>query len=64
MHVGREAVLDGSLFLLHLISDKETPDVNGPCSLFRTSLTSDLQQCETLVVLKNDVLVDMASLRL
>ena len=43
MHVSRETVLDGSLFLLHLISDKETPDVDGPDALFETSLASDFQ---------------------
>ena len=62
MHVGRRTALNGSLFLLHLISDEETPDVNGSDALFRTPLASGLWQNETLVILKNDVLVDMASL--
>ena len=43
MHVSSEAILDGSLFLLHLISDEEMPDVNGSCSIFRTSFASGFQ---------------------
>ena len=43
MHVSSEAALDDSMFLLHLISDKEISDVNGPDALFRTPLAFSLQ---------------------
>ena len=43
MHVSSEATLDGSLFLLHLISNEEIPDVDGPDVLFRTPLAFSFQ---------------------
>ena len=43
MHVSSEATLNSSLFLFHLISDEEIPDVDGTDALFETSLASDFQ---------------------